>query len=93
MTGKAKGTRNERKRDFNRLLQTELQKMREQGLRLICIGDFNISLEKRDCYPRLRTEEPHAQARKEFNEHFIPPLDVVDVFREVHGDKRSYSVS
>jgi exonuclease III len=93
ITGKAKGTRNERKRDFNRLLQAELQKMREQGLRLVCIGDFNISLEKRDCHPRLRTEEPHAQARKEFNEQFIPSLEVIDIFRELHGDKHSYSVN
>lgn len=93
LTGKAKGSRNERKRDFNRLLKAELQKMREQGLRLILIGDWNISLEKQDCFPRLRTEEPHSKARKEFNEEFIPPLEVLDIFREMHGDKRSYSVS
>lgn len=93
LTGKAKGTRNERKRDFNKLLKAEMQKMRDQGLRLVLIGDFNISLQKRDCFPRLRTEEPHAQARKEFNEDFIPPLGLLDIFREIHGDKRSYSVS
>lgn len=92
LTGQAKGTRNQRKREFNRLLKGEVQKMKDQGLRVVLIGDWNISREKRDCFPRLRTEEPHSQARKEFNESFIPPLDLLDIFREVHGDKRSYSV-
>lgn len=93
LTGQTKGTRNERKREFNRLLKAELRKMQDQGLKLILIGDWNISREKRDCFPRLRTEEPHSQARKEFNEDFITSLSVVDSFREAHGDKRSYSVS
>lgn len=92
LTGQTKGTRNERKREFNRLLQSELQKMQDLGLQLILIGDWNISREKRDCFPRLRIEEPHSKARKEFNETFMPQLAVVDVFREIHGDKRSYSV-
>lgn len=92
-TGQIKGTRNERKREFNRLLRTELEKLKNGGMELILVGDWNISLEARDCFPRLRTETPHAQARKEFNEVFIPKLGVVDVFRRIHGDKRSYSVS
>ncbi|PSS05424.1 hypothetical protein PHLCEN_2v3913 [Hermanssonia centrifuga] len=84
-------TRNERKREFNRLLLKECQDMQSRGLRIVLIGDFNISLAKPDCFPRLRTEYPHALARKEFNEKFMPGANVVDIFRHLHGDKRSFS--
>ncbi|KAI0375626.1 DNase I-like protein [Pilatotrama ljubarskyi] len=84
-------TRNERKREFNRLLMEECRAMQQRGLRLVLIGDFNISLTKKDCYPRLRTEYPHGLARAEFREQFIPGLDVVDVFRELHPDTKAYS--
>ena len=93
VSGHPRGTRNERKREFNRLLMRECQSLQKIGYRLVMVGDWNISREKRDCFPRLRTEEPHAMARQEFNEIFMPTLGVVDVFREIHGDKRSYSVS
>jgi exodeoxyribonuclease-3 len=93
LTNQERGTRSQRKREFNRLLMLECQEIQKQGYRLVMVGDWNISLEARDCFPRLRTEEPHAQARKEFNEVFMPTLDVVDIFRAKHGDKRSYSVS
>lgn len=84
-------TRNERKREFNQLLLKECREMQARGLRIVLIGDFNISLVERDCYPRLRTEYPHVLARKEFNEVFIPGANVVDIFREVHGDRRAFS--
>lgn len=94
LTNKIKGTRSERKREFNRLLMTECQHLiKTRQYRVIMIGDFNISRDRRDCIPRLRTEHPHSLNRHEFNEIFIPTLDVVDVFRELHGDERSYSVS
>ncbi|KAI0763268.1 Endonuclease/exonuclease/phosphatase [Irpex lacteus] len=84
-------TRNERKREFNRLLLKECQEMQKRGLKLVLIGDFNISLTKLDCYPRLRTEYHHALARKEFNEKFIPGANLVDIFRKIHGEKRAFS--
>ncbi|KAI9001023.1 Endonuclease/exonuclease/phosphatase [Trametes punicea] len=84
-------TRNERKREFNRLLMEECRAMQRRGLRLVLIGDFNISLTKQDCYPRLRTEYPHGLARQEFREQFIPRLNVVDIFRELHPNKKAYS--
>lgn len=84
-------TRNERKREFNRLLMEECERMQARDLRLVLIGDFNISLTEQDCYPRLRTEYPHGLARKEFREQFIPTLDVVDIFRDRHKDRVSYS--
>ena len=93
-TGQHRGSRNERKREFNRLLMKETQFFQEdKGYKVIMIGDWNISRDTRDCYPRLRIEEPHAKARKEFNEIFIPTLGLLDIFREMHGSKRSYSVS
>ena len=84
-------TRNERKREFNRLLLEECRTMQAKGLRLILIGDFNISLTNLDCYPRLRTAYPHAKARKEFNEDFIPGANVVDIYRELYGNRKTFS--
>lgn len=92
-TGIVKGTRNERKRDFNRLLMKECQSIHEKGYRIVAIGDWNITRTEQDCYPALRTQEPHALARKEFNEVFMPTLDMVDVYRELHPKGRAYSVS
>ena len=70
-------TRNERKREFNRLLMQECVALKQRGLRVVLIGDFNISLGKRDCHPRLRTEYPHGLARSEFREQFFPGVGVV----------------
>lgn len=84
-------TRNERKREFNQLLMEECRTMQARGLRLVLVGDFNISLTERDCIPRLRTEYPHSLARKEFTDTFIPALDVVDVYRTLHGDRPAFS--
>lgn len=84
-------TRNERKREFNQLLMEECRAMQARGLRLVLVGDFNISLTERDCVPRLRTEYPHSLARKEFTDMFIPVLNLKDVFRVLHGDQPAFS--
>ena len=84
-------TRNERKREFNQLLMEECRAMQARGLRLVLVGDFNISLTELDCIPRLRTEYPHSLARREFTDTFIPVLDVVDVYRILHGDQPAFS--
>ncbi|PIL37138.1 hypothetical protein GSI_00830 [Ganoderma sinense ZZ0214-1] len=84
-------TRNERKREFNRLLMQECIGLQRQGLRVVLVGDFNVSLGERDCRPRLRTEYPHGLARSEFTEGFMPEVGVADVFREKYPDKRAYS--
>ena len=91
-TGALSGTRNERKRVFNRLLMREVAQMQGKGMRVVAIGDWNITRTHADCFPRLRTEEPHATARREFNDVFMPTLDLVDVFRELHPEKKAYSV-
>jgi exodeoxyribonuclease III len=79
------------KRRFVEKLGGELAALQEQDLQLILIGDWNVSRTKIDTFPRLRTEAPHALARKEFNENFMPRLDVVDAFRELHPDAREYT--
>ena len=100
VTNVERGTRNDRKREFNRLLAEECRKLQQLFLKernicmqLVMVGDWNVSREIRDCFPRLRTEEPHAISRRMFNDEFMPSIDVVDAFRELHGDKRSFSVS
>ncbi|RPD67176.1 hypothetical protein L226DRAFT_549800 [Lentinus tigrinus ALCF2SS1-7] len=84
-------TRNERKREFNRLLMQECIALQQRGLRVVLIGDFNISLATMDCHPRLRTEYPHGLARSEFLEQFFPGVGVIDIFRELHPDVKAYS--
>lgn len=79
------------KRRFNQRLQQACAGLREEGLSLLLIGDWNISRTALDTFPRLRSEGPHALARAQFNERFIPELDVVDVFRELHPDERAYT--
>lgn len=92
-TGVVKGTRNERKREFNRLLMREFQSVHEKGYKIVAIGDWNITRTEKDCYPSLRMQEPHVLARKELNEIFMPTLDMVDVYRELHPNGKAYSVS
>jgi exodeoxyribonuclease III len=82
------GTRHDFKRQFNKRLMEDLRALRAP---LVLVGDWNISRSAIDTHPRLRTEEPHALARKLFNEQFIPGLDVVDVFRHLHPEARKYT--
>ena len=75
-------TRNERKREFNRLLMQECMGLQCRKLRVVLVGNFKVSLGRRDCHPRLRTQYPHGLARAEFTGQFMPGVDMVDVFRE-----------
>jgi exodeoxyribonuclease-3 len=61
------------------------------GRPLVLTGDWNVTRTKLDTFPRLRTEEPHALARAQLNDAFMPGLDVVDVWRELHPEERKYS--
>src|SRR5438552_14533159 len=89
--GRIRATRHEYKRRFNRKLMADCALMKEKGFELVLVGDWNISRTKLDVTPRLRTEAPHAKARKQFNETFMPALDVVDAFRELHPDAKKYT--
>jgi exonuclease III len=89
--GRVEGDRHAFKRRFNRRLMQTCAELRLQGWQLLLIGDWNISRAAIDTVPRLRTEEPHALARRLFNEEFMPGLDVVDAFRQLHPDARKYT--
>jgi exodeoxyribonuclease III len=53
-------------------------------------GDWNVSRSALDTYPRLRTEEPHAGARAEFNAR-IDAEGFIDIWRERHPKERAYT--
>jgi exodeoxyribonuclease III len=89
--GRVEGDRHAFKRGFNQRLMHACAALRQQGWQLVLIGDWNISRAAIDTVPRLRTEEPHALARRLFNEEFIPELQVVDAFRHLHPAVRKYS--
>lgn len=80
------------KRRFVELLREDCCKaLRARGHELVLIGDWNVSRTKLDTHPRLRTEEPHAMARAAFNDVFMPSLDLVDAFRELHPGEKKYT--
>jgi exodeoxyribonuclease-3 len=85
------GDRNAFKQAFIERLGGELAALQAHGLPLLLAGDWNVSRSRIDATPRLRTEEPHATARRRFNEEFIDGLDLVDVFREHHPETRAYT--
>jgi len=89
--GRPDGTRHDWKQRFNRQLAATAAAWRARGLRLVLIGDWNISRERIDAVPRLRTWGPHAQARAQLNDRIMPALDLVDVFRARHPTTRAYT--
>jgi exodeoxyribonuclease III len=78
------------KRRFQAELIPYVRGLHPQG-RLVLLGDWNVSRSALDTWPRLRSELPHALARAMFNETLMPALDVVDAFRELHPEQRSYT--
>ena len=58
---------------------------------LILAGDWNVTPTAFDTTPRLRTEEPHATARRLYLDALQPDLDVVDVFRAKNPGTQKYS--
>ena len=88
---RVRGDRHAFKRRVNRLVMQEAQALAARGRRLVLVGDWNISRYAIDTHPRLRSEEPHARARRELNDELIPALDVVDAFRALHSDARKYT--
>jgi exodeoxyribonuclease-3 len=89
--GRIEGDRHAWKRRVNRHIMGEAEALAARGMRLVLVGDWNISRTAIDTHPRLRTEEPHATARRELNELIIPRLGVVDAFRALHPAARKYT--
>jgi exodeoxyribonuclease-3 len=85
------GTRYDWKQRFNRQLAEACAAFCARGFGLVVIGDFNISRERIDAVPRLRTWGPHAVARAQLNDEIIPALGLVDVFRARHPTTRAYT--
>jgi len=90
-TGEQIGDRHRFKRQFITDFQREAAALQEAGLQLVLIGDWNVSRARIDVTPRLRTEPPHAAARRQLNDIFMPSLHLVDVFREFRPDERAYT--
>src|SRR5207253_1607798 len=86
-TGKLAGDRHAFKRALQRLVLDEASALGES---VVVIGDFNVSRSKLDVYPRLRTEEPHAQARRELNAR-LEELGFVDAFRALHPTEKKFT--
>lgn len=85
------GDRHAFKQAFIARLGGELATLRAHGLRLLLAGDWNVSRTRLDTTPRLRTEEPHATARRRFNDEFVGGLGLVDLFRARHPEARAYT--
>jgi exodeoxyribonuclease III len=89
--GRVSGTRHELKRRFIESLAAHARSVKVRGLELVLVGDWNVSRTALDTFPRLRTEEPHATARRTFDEELIGGLELVDVFRHVNPEARRYT--
>jgi exodeoxyribonuclease III len=75
---------------FKRHFQKRVFEWAQTQKHLLLAGDWNVSRAKLDTYPRLRTEEPHARAREEFNALLARSM-LVDAYRLQHPVERGYS--
>lgn len=87
--GRVAGDRHAFKRRFQAQVFEMARALRQEGPVLLA-GDWNVSPAKIDIHPRLRTEEPHAQARAELHAH-IEREGFVDVWRARNPAARGYT--
>ena len=85
------GDRHQFKQRFIERLGEAMRVLQAGGIDLVLVGDWNVSRTRQDTTPRLRTEEPHATARRRFNEEFVAGLGLIDAFRKLHPDARAYT--
>lgn len=85
--GQPRGDRHAFKREFQRRV---FELGQELGPRVVMAGDWNVSRTKLDTHPRLRTEEPHAQARAELNA-LLDDTGFVDIWRARNPDAKGYT--
>ena len=87
--GRIAGDRHELKRRFQSSVMEFGRELRTEG-DVIMAGDWNVSRTAQDTHPRLRTEEPYARARAEFNARMVE-AGFVDIWRERHPTERAYT--
>jgi len=87
--GRIAGDRHAFKRRFQSSVMDLGRALRSEGGAILA-GDWNVSLTARDTHPRLRTEEPHAQARAELAAR-MGAEGFVDIWRERHPGTRAYT--
>lgn len=96
-TGSVVGTRHDRKLAFHRLLLQECKDLERKGFRVVVTGDFNISPQPIDGFPKIRTlPEQHVRNRADYihkflNEENMNGLRAVDSFRYLHPKTKKYS--
>jgi exonuclease III len=88
---RVEGTRHAFKRGFIERVCAEATALGGCGLELVLPGSWDLSREDLDEWPGLRDGKPHASARAQFNDYFIPTLDVVDIFRRLNPQTRQYT--
>ncbi len=94
-TGEIKGTRHDRKLQLHQELLDECLRLENAGFDVLLVGDMNIAPGTLDGHPNLRTEpHQHVLNRADFNQKFFNAEDglrAVDVFRNLHGDKKKFT--
>jgi len=85
--GRPRGDRHAFKREIQRRI---FELGRSLGPRVVMVGDWNVSRTALDTHPRLRTEEPHAQARAELNA-LLAESGFVDIWRARNPDAKGYT--
>jgi exodeoxyribonuclease III len=88
-SGRVAGDRHQLKRRFQASIMDLARELRRKGS-VIMAGDWNVSRTAQDTYPRLRMEEPHAQARAELNARIVAE-GFVDIWREHQPQERAYT--
>ena len=88
-SGGIAGDRHALKRRFQSAIMDLGRDLAKDGA-VVMAGDWNVSRTASDTHPRLRTEEPHAGARAEFNAR-IAAEGFVDIWRERHPKERRYT--
>ena len=86
-TGRPDGDRHAFKRRFQAQVFELARELHREGP-VVLAGDWNVSRTKLDTHPRLRTEEPHAQARAELNAQLH---DFIDIWRARNPEARGYT--
>lgn len=98
-TGAVRGTRHDRKLEFQRLLMQECTDLEKAGWEVLLAGDMNVAPDARDGHPKLRTfPQQHVVNRADFHEKLLEGkneenkgLGGVDIWRRMHGEEKRYT--